>query len=371
MVKEQITEWIRDGKVKPGDKIYSEKELSGMFAVSRHTVRQAIGALVHEGLLYREQGAGTFCSASPNLSANASYAGPSGSSPASVNRKNIGVITTYISDYIFPSIIKGIESYLTAEGYSLTLACTDNDMEKEKQCLQAMLNRGVDGLIVEPTRSSNYNPNINYYLALEQNQIPYLMINQFYAQLMPPHLIVNDDHGGFIATDHLIRLGHHRIVGLFKTDDLQGIERMKGFIRAFRENEVEFFSEMVLTYTTEEQGSALIRRLEPFFSGASPLPTAIVCYNDQLALAVLDLLRKQGLRVPDEISIVGFDDSPLAEASEVKLTSVTHPKMELGMAAAKWIVAAVEGMDLLPQSIVYEPRLVIRGSTASVKGREE
>ncbi|MCA1294797.1 GntR family transcriptional regulator [Paenibacillus sp. alder61] len=388
MVKEQITEWIRDGKVKPGDKIYSEKELSGMFGVSRHTVRQAIGALVHEGLLYREQGAGTFCSASPNLSVNESHAGaslgpglsaglsagvgagPSGFSPANVNRKNIGVITTYISDYIFPSIIKGIESYLTAEGYSLTLACTDNDVEKEKQCLQAMLDRGIDGLIVEPTRSSNYNPNINYYLTLEQKQIPYLMINQFYSQLMPPHLIVNDDLGGFMATDHLIRLGHERIVGLFKTDDLQGVNRMKGFIRAFRENQVTFFPEMVLTYTTEEQSSAVIRRLEPFFNGTSPLPTAIVCYNDQLALAVLDLLRRQGLRVPDEVSIVGFDDSPLAEASEVKLTSVTHPKMEMGTDAAKWIVAAVEGREQPPQSVVYEPRLVIRSSTAPVKGSE-
>lgn len=240
MVKEKITEWITSGKVQPGDKIYSENELVKMFGVSRHTIRQAVGDLVHEGWLYREQGAGTFCS-NKMLQPNEDSETISPFQSLNTNGKNIGVITTYISDYIFPSIIKGIESYLTAQGYSLTFACTDNDVEKEKQCLQTMLSRNIDGLIVEPTKSSNYNPNIHYYLQLEQNNIPYLMINQFYSQLMPPHIIMNDEHGGFIATEHLINLGHEKIIGLFKTDDLQGVNRMQGFIRAFREYNLPFF----------------------------------------------------------------------------------------------------------------------------------
>ncbi|MFP5106379.1 GntR family transcriptional regulator [Neobacillus sp. C211] len=359
MVKEKITEWITSGQVKPGDKIYSENELVKMFGVSRHTIRQAIGDLVHEGWLYREQGAGTFCSnklgnEKPQIQHQSSYG------------KNIGVITTYISDYIFPSIIKGIESYLTAEGYSLTFACTDNDVEKEKQCLQTMLSRNIDGLIVEPTKSSNYNPNIHYYLELEQNHIPYLMINQFYPQLMPPHIIVNDEHGGFEATEHLIKLGHEKIVGLFKTDDLQGVNRMQGFIRAFREHGITFFPEMVITFTTEEKDSRLLERLEKFFN-ADSIPSAIVCYNDQLALQILNMLRERGLSIPEDVSIVGYDDSFLAEASDVKLTSVTHPKMQMGIDAAKWIVAAVEKKDNIPPSIVYEPELVIRSSTTTLK----
>lgn len=223
MVKEQITEWITSGKVKPGEKIHSENELVKMFGVSRHTIRQAIGDLVHEGWLYREQGAGTFCSHIPSLDS------PRIQTPHHIkNGKNIGVITTYISDYIFPSIIRGIESVLTAEGYTLTLACTNNDIELEKQCLQMMLSRQIDGLIVEPTKSINYNPNIHYYLELEQNNIPYLMINQYYSQLQPPYIVVNDEVGGFIATKHLIDLGHEKIIGLFKTDDAQGVNRMQG-----------------------------------------------------------------------------------------------------------------------------------------------
>lgn len=361
MVKEKITEWITSGKVQPGEKIYSENELVKMFGVSRHTVRQAVGDLVHEGLLYREQGAGTFCS---NKKYQTIEQTRSSIQTSITNGKNIGVITTYISDYIFPSIIKGIESYLTAKGYTLTFACTDNNVEKEKQCLQTMLSRNIDGLIVEPTRSSTYNPNINYFLELEQNNIPYLMINQYYSQVMPPHIIMNDEHGGYIATEHLIKFGHDKIIGLFKTDDLQGVNRMQGFIRAFREHRLPFFPEMVITFTTDDLDSKLMERLENFFK-ADSMPSAIVCYNDQLALNVLNMLRRLGLSVPNDVSIVGFDDSSLAVATEVKLTSVTHPKMQMGIDAAKWIVSAVEKKGELPPSIVYEPKLVIRNSTAS------
>jgi GntR family transcriptional regulator, arabinose operon transcriptional repressor len=363
IVKETITEWITGGKVKPGEKIYSENELVKMFGVSRHTVRLAVGDLVHEGWLYREQGAGTFCSNKmlEPLSESNNFI-----QPLKTTGKNIGVITTYISDYIFPSIIKGMESYLTAQGYSLTFACTDNDVEKEKQCLQTMLSRNINGLIVEPTRSSNYNPNINYYLELEQNNIPYLMINQFYSQLMPPHIIMNDEHGGFIATEHLINLGHEKIIGLFKTDDLQGVNRMQGFIRAFREYNLSFFPEMVITYTTDDQDGQLLEQLQQFFL-TEKKPTAIVCYNDQIALQVLNMIRSHGLNVPEDVSLVGYDDSFLAEATDVKLTSVTHPKMAMGIEAAKWIVSAVEGRGTNTHSTVYEPEIVIRNSTASLQ----
>ncbi|MED4227170.1 GntR family transcriptional regulator [Neobacillus cucumis] len=362
MVKEKITDWITSGQVMPGEKIYSENELVKKFGVSRHTVRQAIGDLVHEGWLYREQGAGTFCSGQQlhqKLPENKIQ---------NTNSKNIGVITTYISDYIFPSIIKGIESYLTEQGYSLTFACTDNDIEKEQQCLQSMLSRHIDGLIVEPTKSGSFNPNINFFLELEQNNIPYLMINQFYPQLIPPHIIVNDQKGGFLAAEHLIKLGHQKIIGIFKADDLQGIYRMQGFIEAHRENNTPLSPELMINYSTEEQNDVLIDKVRKLLSTSEEMPTGIICYNDQIAVSVLNCLKELDLSVPEDISIVGFDDSFLAEATE--LTSVTHPKIELGIQAAKWIVSAVEnrnheGND--PQSTVFEPELVIRNSSSFLK----
>lgn len=357
MVKNQIKSWIYEGKVKPGEKIHSENELMKIFDVSRHTVRQAIGDLVHEGLLYREQGSGTYCSQRLRPSEKGRE-----------RHKMIGVITTYLSDYIFPYIIRGIESTLSSEGYTLIVASTNNDIEKEKQCLVNMLDKDIDGLIVEPTKTGSFNPNLNYYLTLEQHHIPYLMINQFYQELNPPHFILDDEYGGFIATDHLIKLGHERVFGLFKQDDMQGVNRMKGFIRAFRENGLSFYPEMVVTYETENKEEKTITEVRKRLSSQEP-PTAIFCYNDQIALLVLDVIREFGLKIPEDISIVGYDDSHLSQASEVKLTSVTHPKMQMGIEAAKWMIAKVEGrnMDQLEHSKVYKPELIVRQSTAKLK----
>jgi len=354
IVKKEIMDWILGGKVKPGEKISSEHDLSKFFSVSRQTIRQAIGELVNEGWLYREQGAGTFCS------------DPQKDNPRE-NGKSIGVITTYISDYIFPSILSGIESYLTSHGYSMIFASTNNDLEREKQCLQMMMSKQIDGLIVEPTKSGSHNPNINYYLNMEQNHIPYLMINQFYLELNPPHIILDDEKGGFLATEHLIHLGHKKIVGLFKSDDMQGVNRMRGFIRAIRENALFFYPEMIITYTTEDKDIKPGESLKKLFESPLTRPTAIVCYNDEMALKILHVIRELGLKVPEDFSIVGYDNSHLAEASEVQLTTINHPKEKMGLEAAQWLVDTIEGnQEKIAQSIIYEPELIIRKSTCEL-----
>lgn len=364
IVMEKIKEWIEKGEVMPGEKIHSENELAKMFDVSRHTVRQAVGELVHEGLLYREQGAGTFCS-HPIKKMNQT-SDPNGGGTVG-HGKNIAIVTTYISDYIFPSIIRGIESYLTSKGYSLTISCTDNELDKERQCLESLLSRNIDGIIIEPTKSSSYNPNLHYFLELEKRQIPYLMINQYYYQINPPHMMVNDEKGGYLATDHLLSLGHENIVGIFKTDDLQGFHRMKGFIDAIREHHAPFEEDTIISYSTEDLNTGLKHKLQAIIENRKKLPTGIVCYNDEIALKTINFLRDHGISVPDDISIVGYDDSSLAVASEVKITSVTHPKMQLGIDAAKWMVKAIEeGTPTEQKSILYEPKLVIRNSTQTI-----
>ncbi|MGA9175453.1 MAG: GntR family transcriptional regulator [Thermoactinomyces sp.] len=347
-VKETIKAWLVNGEVKPHQKIKSEHELADFFQVSRHTIRQAIGDLVHEGWLYREQGRGTFYNGFPEKKSN----------------KMIGIITTYISDYIFPSIIRGAESYLNTKGYSILLASTNNRPEDEKECLQMMLDKHVDGLILEPTKTALYNENLDYYLTLEQKRIPYIMINAYYPNLQPPSLTMDDELGGYLAAKHLIELGHRRIAGLFKTDDLQGINRMKGFFRAHREAALSVHPGMIVSYVTEEKEEkprAAFQRL----MRSEDRPTAVFCYNDEIALAILDVIRGMGLKVPRDISVVGYDDSHLAEASEVKLTTVKHPKTQMGEMAAKLLIEAVEKRNQghIIESVVFQPELIVRSST--------
>nr|MCX3330685.1 GntR family transcriptional regulator [Bacillus pacificus] len=122
------------------------------------------------------------------------------------SNKTIGVLTTYISDYIFPSIIRGIESYLSEKGYSMLLTSTNNQTENERRGLENLLSKNIDGLIVEPTKSAMQTPNIGYYLNLEKNGIPFAMMNASYAELAAPSFRVDDIKGGMMAAEHLFSL---------------------------------------------------------------------------------------------------------------------------------------------------------------------
>ncbi|MDI4644068.1 GntR family transcriptional regulator [Cohnella hashimotonis] len=350
-LKEEIVSWIAGGKYRPGDKLPSENELAEQFGLSRQTVRQSIGELVSEGWLSREQGKGTFVA-----KLQGDRRGPG------ANRM-VGLITTHISDYIFPSIVRGVEAALKEKGYRLLLSSTEGSKEKERESLETMLTQGVCGLIVEPTKSAEGNPNYETFMALEYHGIPMLMINEQYPDLDWPCVKVDDEAGGFLATEHLLAAGHRAIAGLFKTDDLQGVQRMKGFVQAHRERRLSVPPELLVRYRTENRASRPHEALRELLSRPEP-PTAIVCYNDQLAVSLLDVIREAGLRVPEDLSIVGYDDSFLATATEVKLTTVSHPKAELGELAANLLVTMLDKDAVGRGGHIYKPQLIVRESTA-------
>ncbi|WNQ10038.1 GntR family transcriptional regulator [Paenibacillus aurantius] len=358
-LKGEILSWLAAGRMKPHERMPSENEISAMFGMSRQTVRQALGELEQEGKLYRKQGRGTFVSEPAAAGGRGAF--------------TVGILTTYISDYIFPHIVRGAEASLRGRGYRLLLASTDNDKARERERLDEMMREPLSGLIIEPTKSAEGNPNLDRYLSLDYRNIPYLMINERYPEMTCPCLKSDDEGGGFAAASHLIGLGHTRIAGFFKTDDLQGVNRLKGFVRGHRENGLPLQPDLVAAYSTEEKNGkpfelalALLRREE------ERRPTAFVCYNDELAVHLLEAVRQTGLRVPEDLSIVGFDDSPLATATEVKLTTLAHPKYRLGEEAAAMLMAMIE--NGLPDGDtagnagirLYPPELIIRESTRRI-----
>jgi GntR family transcriptional regulator, arabinose operon transcriptional repressor len=365
MVKRWIQSKILDGTYEPNQKINSESELMKQFDVSRHTVRIAIGELVSEGWLYREQGSGTFCSDRSKVQKD--Y--------PEYKQKNIAIITTYISDYIFPSIIRGAEAELSKKGYQVSLFSTNNDYEHEKRILETIISQRFDGVIIEPTKSATSNPNINYYLNLEALEIPYIMINAYYDELEPISVVVDDEKGGYLQTEHLLKLGHRNIVGFFKTDDMQGSKRMKGYLKAHRVYGVPINPKNIITYNTDEKAFKPEEILRNLLNSQSEKPTGIICYNDELAMKLLDVIRQNDLNVPNDISIIGFDDSFFTEVSEVKLTSVKHPKSEMGEVAAKLIlemIASGKGSKSkeIQESYVFDPEVVFRSSTKKVAEEE-
>ncbi|QJD87077.1 GntR family transcriptional regulator [Cohnella herbarum] len=354
-LKEEILSWIAGGRYRPGDKLPSENELAEQFSLSRQTVRQSIGELVAEGWLTREQGKGTYVSRQSAERRSAS------------GNRTVGVITTSISDYIFPSIVRGIESALKDKGYRLLLSSTDHRKDRERECLEMMLSHSVCALIVEPTKSAEGNPNFDNYLAIEDHGIPVLMINESYPDLEFPSVRMDDDAGGLMAADYVLKLGHRRIAGFFKTDDLQGVRRMKGFIRACREYQLPSDGNSIVRYSTENKDELPQRMLRELLLSDQP-PTAIVCYNDQLAVSLLDTIRDLGLRIPEDLSMIGYDDSFLATATETKLTTIEHPKSGLGELAANVLIAQLEqGNAPSSKEMLHPPKLIVRQSVLDIR----
>lgn len=346
VIIDDLKSHILSGTYKAGEQIPTESALQESYGVSRQTVRKAILELSNEGFLRSEKGSGTYVSSQ--------YRTRSG---GAVSKKTIGVITTYLSDYIFPSIIRGIESRLNEDNYSLLLASTNNDIGQEKKALEMMLSYGVDGLIIEPTKSNLYNPNIAYYLSFKEQDVPFTMINAYYEELEVPFFCLDDVQSSYLATRELIGKGHSQIGLIAKMDDLQGKYRMKGYIKALGEAKLRFHPELMLSFDTASKPD-LSANLEAFLDENRDSLTALVCYNDEVGLEVVHACRKLGIGIPDELSIIGQDNSYIAKNANIKLTTLTHPQEQMGRDAADWVIKYLQGKRDLPSSTYYQPELV-------------
>lgn len=347
-IADEIRSKILTNEYVLGSAIPSELQLQEDYQMSRHTVRQAIALLVNEGYLRKEKGSGTYV--------DEQYLRIQDHSE---EPKKIGVITTYVSDYIFPSIIRGIEQTLRTKGYSLLLASTNNDTEQERLCLEQMLKQNVSGLIVEPTKSNQYNPNLAYYLSFKEKGIPIVMINARYEELSFPFVSVDDVEVGYQATKHLFENKHESLALITKIDDLQGKYRMKGFIKAHEEAGKIFDPGYLYTYTTETKAQVMEQLIQQLTETNNGI-TGIVCYNDEIAYELTQVLIVKGKKVPQDFSIVGNDDSFLSRAGHVYLTTLSHPKEVLGETAAEKIVAAIEKEEVTNK--IFTPGLIKRQS---------
>ncbi len=347
-LKEYLTGIIRQETMKPGERILSENELAYKFEISRHTVRQAVGELVSEGWLYRIKGKGTFVDRRPDRN-------PPGT-------KNVGVMTTYLNDYIFPSIIRGIDNVMNEHGYNIMLACTYNRHEKERSCLNGFLKKPLDGLIVEATKSALPNPNLDLYREISAKGIPVLFIHGFYNDLNYSYIVEDDVKAGYMAAMHLIDMGHKNIGGIFKVDDIQGHNRFKGYQNALKSRGLDFSDNNVVWFDTGDMEAGPDIDNHDGIKEMLDLCTGLLCYNDQLSIRIIDNLRSRNLKIPENKSLVSFDDSEIAVASYVKLTTVAHPKEKLGRKAANSMLDMINGEKKF-YGVKMKPHLVIRSST--------
>lgn len=349
-----IVEWVKDYIKKehlaPGARFYSEKELCDIHNVSRQTVRQALMVLENQDVLRRKRGSGTFVKSAGSKTYS-----------ASARNCNVGVVSTYFSDYIFPSIVTGIEKVLKNNNVGMQLSITHNQVFEESKALKTMLEQDIRALIVEPSRSALPNPNVKLYEKIKELNIPLVFFNAKYPWADFPCVAMDDVAAGRIAAEHLIQLGHTKIGGVFAFDDIQGHKRYQGFLSAFEQHGIALEEQDVMWFSTCEKKEFFTR--EDRIKGLLERVTAVVCYNDSHAVSLLELCKKWNVRVPEDLSVVGIDDSKLAKICEVPLTTVRHPHQLLGERAAQKILEMIENPEKQFRDVLYEPELVEREST--------
>lgn len=345
----ELKQKIVDDTYQAGDKMPSENELAASYQVSRHTVRKALALLEHEGFIYAIHGKGTFCS---ELGRHTKTS------------RNIAVVTTYLSDYIFPAVIQGIDQVMTDNGYSILLKNTKNSSSAEGKCLEELLSKDIEGLIIEPSKSEIYCRHIALYKKLDEFHIPYVFIQGTMEQLSDrPYVMMDDFKGGYLITKYLLSLGHRKILGMFKADDRQGIERHRGYAKALQEYGVFYDPDRIIWFHTEDRAVKPFARLRSMVTQNIPFDS-VVCYNDQIAIKTIQTLSQLGLSVPEDISVTGYDNSFLAENYQVGLTTIAHPHERLGEIAAKLLLDLMQEktLSLADRQIVIEPELIERES---------
>ncbi|MCI0521500.1 MAG: LacI family transcriptional regulator [Chloroflexi bacterium] len=283
----------------------------------------------------------------------------------------LGVIMSQFEDPFWSEVLNGVDDLLHATGYSLFIAATHRDKQREKEVVQAMVQRGVDGVILLAPQFSPEQSQVMHAYSLPMATINNEGAGEYQA------LIYNDDRYGIrLVVEHLIALGHTEIAYLGNA--LGGgtnQEREGGFRQAMQDAGLRVDEKLVhLAASGSPEGG---------YSGAQTLlalprlPTAIVCYNDNMALGVYGALNQAGLNIPGDISIVGFDDISLSAYLNPPLTTLHQFKYDLGMGAARMMLDMLrqkrEAADapLQPQKVCLQGKLIVRGSTCPPRPPEE
>jgi GntR family transcriptional regulator, arabinose operon transcriptional repressor len=350
-LKEIIKHHLEHERYTADQKIPSENELMTQFAVSRSTVRQALAELVNEGVLYKEQGRGSFFSGRTGDNLPQSYL--------------IGVITPLIAFYIYPQIIQGIDDVAHDKRYNIVLGSSDVNPDKELRCIHQLLEKKIDGLLIEPSGGLQDFTHSQNFQVLKNLDIPVVFMDWMLEDSGVSYVAPDDVEGGFRAVSYLANAGHRRIACVYPRDTLPAINRYQGYRKAIEAHGIVYDPRLdkSMTITQWNQPGHLVQLMRELLELGDDRATAAFFFNDDGALRGCEAMRQLGFRIPEDLSIIGFDDSELAARAEVPLTTMLHPKYQLGRWAADILFEQIEHQGQAPhRQMILNPTIVERGS---------
>jgi LacI family transcriptional regulator len=276
--------------------------------------------------------------------------------------KSIGVIIKDLNYPFYTSIASGVKDYANSKGYSVIITSSENDHECEKRFSHLFSTKDVKGAIIAPIVEGA--SEIEHLFKLKMINYPFVLLEDVKG-IQANVVAINNLKAIKQAVKYLIESGHKKIVhfaGPPQSSHTQ--ERIEGFRHAFSESTLVFHKSMVVSIGSvydESYG----KTLEYFKDRAKEdYPTAIVCFNDQQALAVINALKEINIKVPDDISIIGNDDIYYAKIYPVPITTIRAPQLEIGRKAAEILIRNIESPIILPvEKVVLETELIVRESS--------
>jgi LacI family transcriptional regulator len=266
-----------------------------------------------------------------------------------------GAIVLDIANPFFTDVARGIEDRLARDDFTLMVASSEDDPERESRYLRLFEEHGVQGVMVVPATDD-----VEHLLALQDRGVGVVLLDRPSPVPQLSSVAVDDVAGGGLAARHLLEKGHQRIAFLNGPHTLhQCADRHTGVVRALEDAGLDpatALDEVTVTSLNADGGDRAMQQLLE----APVRPTAVFCVNDLVALGALRVLRRAGVRVPHEIALVGYDDVTFAAELATPLTSVRQPTHELGQRAADVLL---RGSGSQPEHVVFQPTLVVRESS--------
>ena len=273
--------------------------------------------------------------------------------------KTLGLVITTIANPFYNELAQGIEVTARDLGYNIIFCSTHSDLSTEKQYISMLRSKGVDGIIFSSAHMED--PNI---VALAEEAFPIILVNRrTYHPIVREkvdYVGVDNILGGFLAVEHLIRLGHQRI-GMIggSSESSVGLERLEGGRNALEAYHLEqrhdyFLEGDFLKESGYQGGRRFLKMAEP--------PTAIFATNDYMALGSYQAIVEEDLRIPEDVALIGFNDIEFTSMKGIELTTIGQKKYEMGALAVKILVEKIEGGESKPlaKQIFLKPELIVR-----------
>ncbi|WP_219838328.1 GntR family transcriptional regulator [Paenibacillus sp. R14(2021)] len=394
-IQDYFKERITTGQLKGNDKIPSEKELMEQFEVSRITVANALVRLAEEGWIYRIPGRGSFVkettgfaqrnkpdftpasAAEDHFQGRAMTLQPQNDeaehstqlehAAGRISRRMIGLIIPTLEDLFAVRLIAGVNEVLKEHGYHLYVVFSNNDIETEKKLILESIASGASGLIIFPSDAETYNEEI---LALKMRNYPFVLIDRYLAGVETNFVCTDGLEGAKLALHHLWELGH-RDIAICSDTPLPTItvsDRINGYMEALKQLGAMINPSMILTdfevdYTQINEDHPLFRFIR------NRMATAYITLNAKLGGYIFNIARQIGLKVPEDISILTFDNPSPSYDESGFYTHISQSEHEIGTDAADILINLLENRSPANKysKIVKVPELVVRSSTSRVK----